>query len=176
MIVTVRDPDVLSSIQPPQVATYLQSHGWHKQSQFADRSSLWIQKNDSGEDVYIELPLKTEFRDFPLRMSEILETLEKAEKRSQLEILSDLFTWLENIEIPGVVIKLQEGVESKVIIMGCVVGTLRKIYVNLPQPEHHLAIKAYQERIPVVCSGDLSKQGEAFVLKNLSKFVLQPEE
>jgi hypothetical protein len=36
----------------------------------------------------------------------------------------------------------------------------------LAEPDYNLAIKAYQERIPVICSGDLSKEGEAFVLKN----------
>jgi hypothetical protein len=110
-------------------------------------------------------------------MSETLNTLEKAEKRSQLEILNDLFTTGTNIEIQGVVIKLREEVETgKVTMMGCVLGKLRKIYVDLAEPDYNLAIKAYQERIPVICSGDLSKEGEAFVLKNPRTFALQPEE
>jgi hypothetical protein len=121
--------------------------------------------------------MRTEYRDFPLRMSETLNTLEKAEKRSQLEILNDLFTTATNIEIQGVVIKLKEEVETgKVTMMGCVLGKLRKIYVDLAEPDYNLAIKAYQERIPVICSGDLSKEGEAFVLKNPRTFALQPEE
>jgi hypothetical protein len=110
-------------------------------------------------------------------MSETLNTLEKAEKRSQLEILNDLFTTATNIEIQGVVIKLREEVETgKVTMMACVLGKLRKIYVDLAEPDYNLVIKAYQERIPVICSGDLSKEGEAFVLKNPRTFALQPEE
>lgn len=74
-------------------------------------------------------------------------------------------------------IRLQEGVEAgKVTIMGCVLGKLRKIYVDLAELDYNLAIKAYQERIPVICSGDLSKEGEEFVLKNPRNFALQLEE
>jgi hypothetical protein len=88
-----------------------------------------------------------------------------------------LFTKATDIEIHGFVIQLQEELEKgTVTMMGWVVGKLRKIHVDLHQPDYHLAIKAYQERIPVVCSGDLSKQGEAFVLKNPRNFALQQQE
>jgi hypothetical protein len=103
--------------------------------------------------------------------------LEKAEKRSQLDILSDLFSKATNIDIYGIVIKLQDEVEKgKATMMGCVVGKLHKIEVELQQPDYQLAIKAYQERIPVVCTGDLSKEGEVFVLKNPRNFALQQQE
>ncbi|HAA30404.1 MAG TPA: hypothetical protein DCE56_25345 [Cyanobacteria bacterium UBA8553] len=178
MVVTVRDPEVLSNLQPLQVTKYLQSRGWHQdEPQPGDKASFWWLRHEDETYFYIDVPLKTAYRDFPLRMSETLSTLEKAEKRSQLEILYDLFTTATNIEIQGVVIKLQEEVETgKVKMMGCVLGKLRKIYVNLAEPDYNLAIKAYQERIPVVCYGDLSKEGEAFVLKNTSNFALQIEE
>ncbi len=104
-------------------------------------------------------------------------SLEKAEKRSQLDILSDLFSKATNIDIYGIVIKLQDEVEKgKATMMGCVVGKLHKIEVELQQPDYQLAIKAYQERIPVVCTGDLSKEGEVFVLKNPRNFALQQQE
>jgi hypothetical protein len=178
MIVTVRDPEVLSNLHPLQVTKYLQSHGWHQdEPRPGDKASFWWLRNEDGDNFYIDVPLKTEYRDFPLRMSETLNTLEKAEKRSQLEILNELFTTATNIEIQGVVIKFQEEVETgKMTMMGCVLGKLRKIYVDLAEPDYNLAIKAYQERIPVICSGDLSKEDEAFVLKNPRNFALQIEE
>ena len=40
MIVTVRDPDILKTLEPPQVAGYLQKHGWQEQSRDADKSSI----------------------------------------------------------------------------------------------------------------------------------------
>lgn len=45
-------------------------------------------------------------------------------------------------------------------------GKLRKIGVSLTEPEYTLAIKAYQELLPVVCTGDLIKEHGSFVLKN----------
>jgi len=178
MIVTIRDPEVLSNLQPLQITKYLQSQGWHQdEPRPGDKASFWWFSNEDGDYFYIDVPLKTEYQDFPLRMSETLNTLEKVEKRSQLEILTDLFTTATNIEIQGVVIKLQEEVAAgKVTMMGCVLGKLHKIYVDLAEPDYSIAIKAYQERIPVICSGNLSKEGEGFVLKNPRTFALQPEE
>lgn len=173
MIVTVRDPDVLSSLDPQQVEKYLQAQSWHKESQIGNKESVWIKTTDSGEELDITLPLNPEIRAFALRMSEILETLEIAEGRSQLEILSDLFTKAANIEIQGVVIKLQEERHlGNVTIMGFVVGNLQKLHVQLSEPEYALAIKAYQERLPVICSGDLIKEGSELVLKNPRHFAL----
>ncbi|HAA33479.1 MAG TPA: hypothetical protein DCE56_44355 [Cyanobacteria bacterium UBA8553] len=173
MIVTVRDPDVLSSLDPQQVENYLQAKGWDRESQIGKKESVWIKTTESGEEFDITLPLNPEIRAFALRMSEILETLEIAEGCSQLEILSDLFTKAANIDIQGVVIKLQEKQYlGNVTIMGFVVGRLQKIHVQLSEPEYTLAIKAYQERLPVICSGDLIKEGSEFVLKNPRHFAL----
>ncbi|EDX73551.1 hypothetical protein MC7420_3725 [Coleofasciculus chthonoplastes PCC 7420] len=38
--------------------------------------------------------------------------------------------------------------------------------------EYILAIKAYQERLPIVCTGDLVKEDSGFVLKNIHNFAL----
>lgn len=173
MIVTVRDPDVLSNLDPHQLENYLQAQGWHKESQIGKKESVWIKTTDSGEGFDITLPLNPEIRSFALRMSEIMETLEIAEGRSQLEILSDLFTKAANIQIQGVVIKLQEEQHlGNVTIMGFVVGKLQKIHIQLSTPAYTLAIKAYQERLPIVCSGDLIKEDSEFVLKNTRYFAL----
>lgn len=106
-------------------------------------------------------------------MSEILETLEKAEGRSQLDILSDLITSVPNAKVKGMIIRLSEGTHADyVTIMGFVVGKLRQIRVHLCQSEYDLARKAYYERLPIVCSGDLVRENGAFVLKNAGNFTL----
>jgi hypothetical protein len=70
-------------------------------------------------------------------------------------------TKVPNIEIQGMV-----------TLLGVVVGKLRKINVELPELEYSEAIKAYQERLPVVCTGDLIKEGSTFMLKNPRHFAL----
>ncbi|MGK7902080.1 MAG: hypothetical protein AB4352_11850 [Hormoscilla sp.] len=85
----IRDVDVLNAIEPPQVVTYLQANGWHEYSN-NDLASTWT---DSGEKLEVLLPLKPEFTDFHRRMRDVLEILEYAEDRSQLEIISDIINY-----------------------------------------------------------------------------------
>jgi hypothetical protein len=173
MIVTIRDPDILKSLNPDQVKSYLRSHDWHEQRQLHDHSSVWSSPPLKGESVEILLPLNPEFLDFPRRMAEVLQTIENVEQISQLEILSDLFTTAQNITIQGIITNLQEGAFSgRVTLMGIVISKLRRIQLELNEPAYELAIKAYQARMPVLCRGTLVKQGRSFVLHNPSQFTL----
>jgi hypothetical protein len=43
---------------------------------------------------------------------------------------------------------------------------LRSIETELDESDYLLALKAYQERLPIVCTGDLIKQQDSFLLKN----------
>ena len=61
-------------------------------------------------------------------------------------------------------------------MMGFVVNKLRKIYLELKENDFYLALKAYQERIPVTCGGDFVKVGESFVMQNMHGFALMMEE
>jgi hypothetical protein len=54
--------------------------------------------------------------------------------------------------------------------MGVVLDKLRRIYIDLGEPEYAQALKAYQERLPIICKGDLIKEGNSFVLKNIRHF------
>jgi hypothetical protein len=56
--------------------------------------------------------------------------------------------------------------------MGFVVGKLRKINLELREADYHLALKAYEERSAITCSGDLIKENDFFVLKNQHDFAL----
>lgn len=172
MIVTVRDPNILSNLDPKQLTAYLQARGWLQESHVDEKESVWVISNDEEYDEFdITLPLNPKTRSYALRMAEILETLEKAEGRSQIDILSDLVTSIPNVDIKGMVIRLADKHNTfNVTIMGFVVGKPQEIHILLNEEEYHLAQKAYDERLAVVCTGDLIKQNENFVLLQPSKF------
>ncbi len=50
---------------------------------------------------------------------------------------------------------------------------LRKIKIELIDHDYILAIKSYQERLPVRCTGDLVKENEIFILKNPRDFKIE---
>lgn len=175
MKVTIRDSEILKTIEPNVLESHLKALGWHEQGRiYNNAGSIWRLKNGSPDDEFeILLPLKTNLGDYAARMSDAISTLEVVEKRSQLDILSELLTNVSNIEIQGMVIEIQEFDSTGTItLMGVVVGKLRKIKLELKQPEYNLAIKAYQERLPVICTGDLIKEDNFFVLHNLRHFAL----
>lgn len=176
MIVSVRDPNILSNLDPQQLINYLIAGGWQPENlgdNANNQESVWVLSGSSGSEFDIILPLNRQTRSFALRMAEILETLEKAEGRSQLDILSDLVTFIPNVEIPGMVIRLAESSHtSNVIIMGFVVGKPQEIHTLVNSEEYQLARMAYIERLAIVCTGDLIKQNGNFVLLKPSGFAL----
>ena len=180
MKVTVKDFEVLKSLDVNVIIAYLQRNGWHEHSRIYDnKGAIWVKKNDAGDVFDIGLPLTREFADYPARMGDAVNTLELSENRSQLEILSDLITSLDNTEIQGFVVKVdrEDGAEiAKVAIMGFVVGKLQKIHLELKENDFNLALKAYQQRIPITCGGDFVKEGGYFAVKNLREFALMVEE
>lgn len=171
MKVIVRDSQILKTIEPNVLKEHLQERGWYEDSPFLDNATIWLWKNGEKDEYEILLPLKQSLGDYAARMSEALKTLEVVEGRSQLDILRDLLTSLPNIAIQGIVTKV-EVENNQVTVMGVVAGKLRKIRVDLDGPEYDLAVKAYQERVPVVVTGDFIKEGDAFVLKNPRNFGL----
>jgi hypothetical protein len=172
----VQDLDMLKEIEPSRVADYLQTHHWHQQEKIADKASIWTQTNALGQEFEILLPLKPEILDFPRRMGEVLETLSLAENCSQIEILSELITQAKNITIQGVVIQITppntDQLIGKITMLGVIVDKLRQIKTELTNHEYILAIKAYQERLTIVCTGDLFKENHTFILKNIRNFTL----
>jgi hypothetical protein len=174
--VTVRDSQILKTIEPNVLELYLQINGWQKQRQFYE-GFVWNKKNDSGQEGEVLLSPHKEFDDFAEVMCRNLKALEVVENRSQLEILSDLITSLPNVEIQGWINKLHGGESGicKVTFMGFVVGKLREIHLELRESDYQLALKAYEERSAITCSGDLIKQNDGFVLKNPRDFALLTE-
>ena len=179
MKVTVRDNKILKTIDPQVLGEYLQTNGWHNEGFFYGRAWIWHKHSDKGELFEIKQPVTHDFDDYGVVMGDTIKELEQVEKRSQLEILSDLITCLENTDIQGFVVKVDREVGEKigkVAMMGFVVGKLQKIYLELPENDLNLALKAYQERIPVTCGGDFVKEGGYFAVKNLRDFALMAQE
>jgi len=90
--VAVRDSDAFQSLPPREVAAYLRGRGWNEVSRLGAKGSVWVLRTDDQDEYELLLPLDRSLRDFKVRMSEVLTTLEQAEQRSQLEILQDLST------------------------------------------------------------------------------------
>jgi len=65
-----------------------------------------------------------------------------------------------------------DQLSGKIIMLGVVIDKLRKIQTELFNHDYILAIKAYQERLPIACTGDLTKEDSCFVLKNTRNFAL----
>jgi hypothetical protein len=121
----------------------------------------------------ITQPLNPKIRSYALRMAEILEILEQVEGRSQLDILSNLVTAIPNAEIQGIVIKLdKQKYSGNVTIMGFVAGKTRQVMMTLSGEEYTLARTVYNERLLVVCHGNLVKENNFFVLKQVLRFSL----
>ena len=167
MKVTVRDYQILQTIDPNVLEEHLQTSDWQKVALVYENTLIWHKKDDNGQLFEIKQPLRQEF-DAPQLIGEAIKTLEIVENRSQLEILSDLITSLPNVEIPGWINKLHGEASGtcQVIVMGFVVGKLRKIHLELREADYQLALKAYEERSAVTCSGDLIKEDGFFVLKH----------
>ncbi len=84
MKATIRDAEILRAIRPLELVAYLRANGW-RQEQRLERGAFW--RKESNE---LLLPLDSNLGDFANRMAEVLQMLERAEQRSQLEILEDL--------------------------------------------------------------------------------------
>ncbi|GJD21437.1 hypothetical protein RIVM261_063930 [Rivularia sp. IAM M-261] len=172
----VNDVKILKSINPCQLEHYLQNNGWRERTCVPNRVSGWTRDSFAEDKLKIYLPLDQSFDDYPRRMYEIIETLEKAENRSQLDIISELITNYPSITIQGTVTELQtpnnDKLSGKVILLGILVDKLQKITTELTDKDYILALKAYQERAPIYCTGDLIKENETFILNNPRNFVL----
>lgn len=84
MNATIRDANAIRAINPLALSVYLRHGGWNENEQDA-RRAIWTLR-----DFEAVVPLDSTFRDYALRISEVLATLAAAEERSQLEIFEDL--------------------------------------------------------------------------------------
>lgn len=177
MKVTVEDAQIIKNIEPQILRDYLQSHGWHEDGQFLDNATIWHKQVIEEGEFEILLPNTKNVRDYIPRIREVIETLAASENLSQLEILSDFINNYPNLKLQGFVTQIATPHEYKlsgeITIVCPVFDKLRKIKTELKDHNYILAIKAYQERLPIVCIGDLSKENNIFVLKSPRDFQIE---
>jgi hypothetical protein len=70
MIVTVRDPNTLSNLDPKAITNYLKVRGWLLENHIPEKESVWVYSNNGQKyDEYdITLPLNPQTRSYALRM------------------------------------------------------------------------------------------------------------
>lgn len=176
MKVTVRDSHILKTIEPNVLENYLQINGWYKTRQFFE-GFIWYKKNDTGQAGEVLVSPHKEFVDFAEVMCDNLKALEAVEKRSQLEIVSELITSLPNATISGWVnqVSWEKSAIAQITLIGFVIEKLRKIHLELSEADDRLVLKAYEDRSPVTCTGDLIKENGRFVLKSPRDFAILTE-
>jgi hypothetical protein len=91
MKVEIRDVEAVRAIQSVDAALYLRAAGWKQQDAQSSRASIWLH-TANGAEFEALVPMDRELRDYALRMGDLLQTLALFERRSQLQVYSDLLT------------------------------------------------------------------------------------
>ncbi|MBD2526658.1 hypothetical protein [Nostoc sp. FACHB-133] len=176
MKVTVQDAEIIKNIEPQQLREYLQSHGWHEDRPFLDNATIWHKEAQKGE-FEILLPSTKNLGDYIPRVRELIETIADSENISYLEILNEFIKNYPHLKIQGFVTQIAtpnaDTLSGEVTIVCPVFEKLRQIKTELLDHDYILAIKSYQERLPVRCTGDLVKENNIFILKNPQEFQIE---
>ncbi len=171
MRVTIKDSQILKTVNPDVIQTHLQATGWHETGRiYNDAGSIWRLKKDAAPEYEILLPLQHNLGDYAERISDILKTLETVENRDQIDILSEFITNYPNFTVLGVVMQIAtpsiDKLSGEITLLCTVFEKLQEIKTELADHDYVLAIKAYQERLPIRCTGDLVKVNNHFILNN----------
>ena len=157
MKATIRDRAALASVSPIDIGTYLRSSGWALAESSEDKASVWTKRDGAGPGEYeVLLPQRREFRDFPERVAELLQTLEAAENRSQIEILSHH----------------EQAGPGRVTVEALVEDRIRNVIVELDETSYSVAAMAHDKRLPIYCEGELAKIQRSYRLNNPRGFDL----
>ncbi len=177
MKVTIRDKEILKTVNPKVLEEHLIAKGWYEHGRiYNNAGAIWRLKQDAEDEFEILLPLSQTIGDYAARISDAIKILEEVENRSQLDILSKLITTAPNSCIQGVVMQIDspnsDQLSGQFSLLGVVIDKLQRIQTELFDRDYILAIKAYQERLPVLCWGDLIKENNTFILKNSHNFTI----
>jgi hypothetical protein len=173
MTLNIRDPQLLGNLSPQEIASHLQQQGWESHHTIANGLAQIWRLNHDNQTQEILLPLDPKLDDFALRIADILTTLAEVENRTKEDILATIATTIPDLQIQGLVTRLQENADfGKVTIMGVIAGRLHRIQMALPEPTYDLAIKAYQARLPILCKGDLHRNPTGFILQPVQQFTV----
>jgi hypothetical protein len=81
----------------------------------------------------------------------------------------------EDFELQGAVVELkrEEGEPTgRIVVVGNVEDRIRRVTITLPADQYHEAIRAHEEDIPIICYGELIREGRSLVLRNPHGFAL----
>jgi|GEM_PF-357561 hypothetical protein len=178
MKVITKDSQILKSVSPDVLQAHLQATGWHETGRiYNDAGAIWRLKKDATTEYEILLPLQRDLGDYAERINDILKTLSVVENRDQVDILSEFITNYPDFTVQGVVTQIatprSDKLSGEVTLLCSVFDKLQEIKTDLADHDYILAIKAYQERLPIRCTGDLVKEDNHFILKNPTNFVNQ---
>ena len=174
MKITAPDREILQTVDLNNLKDYLQSRGWQEAKPFLENATVWLKSEPERGEFEILLPDRKNLGDYLPRIRELLKILEEVEGRSQGEILSELtnsYCVVEAIPIK-LLIPNKEKLSGTVILLGVVANHLQKIETELSDSDYILAIEAYEERLPIVCHGNLIKTDNLYLLKNPHNFQL----
>ena len=170
----VKDINLFKNIQREVVANYLEKRGWKQQRLIENEAIIWGNNGIDFSNMTLVLLLNQEVADFLLSINLLVENLANFEGITELEILPKLMTNLPNVERQGLIVGIRSPkgdiLSRDVDFMGVVMNKLERIKMELFDRDYVVGIRAYQERLPVLCGGDLVKEHNGFVLKNVCSF------
>lgn len=100
----------LEAFRPLDTAAYLRTHGWQQVEAEPGKLAIWKKAHNGSGDFEVLLPLAEGFRDYRLRVAELLETLVIEEQRPLTEIIEDLST--PNADIQRIRLPIEGGWEG----------------------------------------------------------------
>ena len=77
-------------LPPASIAAYLAANGWQLEQSFATDASLIAATWTKGRDFEISVPLRPDYLDFRRRMSEVIDSLSRAEDRPEVEVVAEI--------------------------------------------------------------------------------------
>lgn len=184
MKVTARNPEILKSVKLENLRNYLLDSGWYEDRPFLENATIWLKQEPNNGEFEILLPSRQDVGDYAIRVGEVVKTLAEVENRTPIGILGELLTTFPTIQIQGFVSQIQAPIEQlyensvyenssgKITLVGIVFYKLRKINALLADDYYTIAMKAYQERLPILCVGNLTKVDDILILNDLQKFEL----
>lgn len=89
MRMSTLDPS-LSGITIQDVARYLSLKGWKRNQDFPNKNLLLFENHSFGEPIQAVLPAKTEYRDFTIRLAELINTLSEIEEQTVYSIIQEI--------------------------------------------------------------------------------------
>ena len=89
MDVQIVDEQTLMTLAPHTISPYLEGRNWKHIGQWPDRATVY-EWRDGGERWVVHVPVRSTFDDYVEDTARTLGILSEVERRSQLEIMSDL--------------------------------------------------------------------------------------